>query len=428
MTTREAETEAPDDVGGVVLVVDDEPDVASVTAAHLERHLEDVAVVTETGGQAAIERFSADVDCVVSDYEMPAVDGLELLNRLRDRDPDLPFILFTARGSEEIASEAISAGVTDYLQKGVGTDQYAVLANRIENAIDRRRSQAAAAETRSRYRQLVEHSPNAIVVHDGDAIQYANEQAATLYGVDRTEDLLGEMSLSWVHPDDRSFVAERIARIVDDREMTDWAGFRIRPEDGSVRHVEARGAPVHYDGVAACQAVLRDVTDRRRHDRRIRALHDATRRLVTAESVSEAADVAISTVEDVFEEPIACLWIYDAARGELVPLSATEHAIRVARESGFEPGEDTLPDWTVEMSVFEAGEQRIVEDFAERDDVVTDALEAVLMHPLDGHGLLTISTTDPERTFDESDRDLVGILGRAVTAALDRVGVDTGND
>jgi len=163
--------------------------VASVTAVHLERHLEHVSVVTETSGEAALERFDDEVDCVLSDYEMPGVDGLDILHRIRNRDPDLPFILFTARGSEEIASEAISAGVTDYLQKGVGTDQYTVLANRIENALVRRRSQEAVAETRSRYRQLVEHSPNTVVVHDGEAIHYANERAADLVGVDPPEAL-----------------------------------------------------------------------------------------------------------------------------------------------------------------------------------------------------------------------------------------------
>src|SRR6056297_2142390 len=109
MASREARTGASESAGTVVLLVDDEPDVASVTSIHLERHIDDVATETVTDGEAALERFSADVDCVVSDFEMPGMDGLALLRAVRDRDPDVPFILFTARGSEEIASEAISA-------------------------------------------------------------------------------------------------------------------------------------------------------------------------------------------------------------------------------------------------------------------------------------------------------------------------------
>jgi signal transduction histidine kinase/DNA-binding response OmpR family regulator len=86
------------------------------------------------------ERF----DCIVSDYEMPGMDGLEFLDAVRERYPDVPFILLTGGGSEQIASEAISAGVTDYLRKADGKEQFAVLANRIENAVSRRRTEQLA--------------------------------------------------------------------------------------------------------------------------------------------------------------------------------------------------------------------------------------------------------------------------------------------
>lgn len=68
---------------------------------------------------------------------MPGMNGIEFLESVRAIDEDLPFILFTGKGSEEVASEAISAGVTDYLQKQSGTDQYTILANRITNATSR---------------------------------------------------------------------------------------------------------------------------------------------------------------------------------------------------------------------------------------------------------------------------------------------------
>jgi len=125
-----------------VLFVDDEPGAAGLAATHVERLLDGVETVTRTAPADALAVVRDQrVDCVVSDYNMPDSDGLELLEAVRSIDPGLPFVLFTGRGSEEIASEAISAGVTDYLQKGIGRDRYEMLANSVENALNRRRAE-----------------------------------------------------------------------------------------------------------------------------------------------------------------------------------------------------------------------------------------------------------------------------------------------
>ena len=76
---------------------------------------------------------------MVTDYDMPGRDGIEFLEAVREEHPELPFILFTGKGSEAVASETISAGVTDYLQKEAGTEQYAALATRIRNVVTRYR-------------------------------------------------------------------------------------------------------------------------------------------------------------------------------------------------------------------------------------------------------------------------------------------------
>ncbi|GAB6878503.1 hypothetical protein JCM17823_07770 [Halorubrum gandharaense] len=134
-----------------VLHVDDEPDFAEMAAASLEREDERFVVDTATSAGSGLDRLNeTDFDCVVSDYDMPGENGIEFLKAVRDNVPDLPFILFTGKGSEEVASEAISAGVTDYLQKGTGTDQYTVLANRVTNAVEKWRAEREAERTRTR--------------------------------------------------------------------------------------------------------------------------------------------------------------------------------------------------------------------------------------------------------------------------------------
>ncbi|MBP1921090.1 PAS domain S-box-containing protein [Halorubrum alkaliphilum] len=126
-----------------VLVVDDEPGAADLAATYLDRILDDVETVTASSPDAAMDRIrEGHVDCVVSDHDMPDATGLDLLDDVRAEIGDLPFILFTGKGSEEIASDAISAGVTDYLQKGGGSDGYEMLANRVDNALSRRHAEA----------------------------------------------------------------------------------------------------------------------------------------------------------------------------------------------------------------------------------------------------------------------------------------------
>ncbi|MFC6716236.1 bacterio-opsin activator domain-containing protein [Natrialbaceae archaeon GCM10025810] len=139
-----------------VLVVDNEPEFADLASTLLEREHESIAATPVTTGADALEALEErDVDCIVCDYEMPEMTGLELLERVREDDPDLPFILFTGRGSEEIASEAIAAGVTQYLQKRPGRERYAMLANQITNAVSQYRTETELRENERRYERTL---------------------------------------------------------------------------------------------------------------------------------------------------------------------------------------------------------------------------------------------------------------------------------
>lgn len=139
-----------------VLIVDNEPGFADLAGEMLERQRDAIVAETATNAEEALAAIDErPIDCIVSDYEMPTLTGLELLERVRANDPDLPFILFTGRGSEEIASEAIAAGVTQYLQKESGEEQYALLANQITNAVSQYRTETELRESERRYERTL---------------------------------------------------------------------------------------------------------------------------------------------------------------------------------------------------------------------------------------------------------------------------------
>jgi len=164
-----------------LLHVDDEADLVELAATFLEREREDFDVSTATNAAKGLDHLAVEsVDCIVSDYDMPGMDGLEFLEAVREDHPNLPFILFTGRGSEEIASEAISAGVTEYLNEGTGTDQYTVLANRIDNAVSQYRAERDLRASTERMRKLYRGITDAIFVLDSDwRITHLNDQLRT---------------------------------------------------------------------------------------------------------------------------------------------------------------------------------------------------------------------------------------------------------
>jgi PAS domain S-box-containing protein len=122
-----------------VLYIDDEPALLDSGAVFLERSGE-LLVTTVTNGREALQLMEArHFDAIVSDYQMPEMDGIELLKEVRRLYPELPFILFTGKGREEIVIQAIDNGADFYLQKGGDPKiQFVELEHKIRQAIRRR--------------------------------------------------------------------------------------------------------------------------------------------------------------------------------------------------------------------------------------------------------------------------------------------------
>ncbi|WP_256288934.1 hybrid sensor histidine kinase/response regulator [Halobellus inordinatus] len=536
--------ESPEEIR--ILHVDDDSEFVDLTASFLTRQNDTFSVSTSTNPHRALDRIEdGTLDCVVSDYEMPEMSGLELLERVRERDSEVPFILFTGKGSEEIASRAISAGVTDYLQKGMGTDQYAVLANRIENAVEQTRSRQALAASQRRLSRFIEQSPLGTIEYDETfTIVKTNDAATEITGYEDSE-LVGGTWLPIVPDEEKRHVAEIERQLLDDRggyqsvneivtkygerRLCTWYNRVVTDEDDSVitifsqfedvtaeraqrreleranavlstlfetlpigvlaedadREVltandrlfdlfELPGSPEDVVG-ADCAAfaedvsdmfvdpdgfvsridtlvderepawndellledgralersyrpielpdgqghlwVYYDVTDRKVRERRLEALNETARELMTAASREEVASIGVDAAAEVLDLDASAIHLYEEDAG-LVPVASSD----AARELVGSPPTFTDGDGIAWRS-FAEGEVYSIDDVREDPDVYNPEtpIRSEIHLPLGRYGHFIAGSPTPG-AFDDEDVVLGELLAVNIVRALEQV-------
>ncbi len=535
-----------------VLHVDDDPEFAGLVATALERDEGEFEVEVATGASEALDRLQEGaLDAIVSDYEMGARDGLDLLEAVREDHPDLPFVLYTSRGSEDLASEAISAGVTDYLQKGTGTGQFDVLANRVRNAVERYRSRRGLERTGAvleaagdavyaldldgvlttvnetlvewtgysrerllgshaslvleeediergreavrkllagdrsvdqfegtlhtadgdtvpvearvtlleengsvrgstgvlrdiaqrkerereleRYESIFEKLEDAVYVLDEDeTIVYVNGTYASLKGVDR-EELVGDPITEWADDETVALAREVREELRDGEETVGVVENVFNVADGDTVPAELRLINItRADGRTERVGVIRDITERKEYERRLEALNETARELMTATSREEVAELGVETARDVLGLDANAIHLYeerddgtasdgsdtgDDGGGALVPVAMTD----AGREVVGDPPTFTGPG-SIAWRVYERGEALAVDDVHEDPDIYNpDSTARSELHlPVGTHGILIACSPTPE-TFDQRDLVLGEILAGSIATALEQV-------
>jgi PAS domain S-box-containing protein len=254
-----------------VIYVDDEPDLLEIARLFLEE-AGDFQVTTLPSAITALDSPQIlSYDAIISDYQMPEMDGITFLKEVRHRFGDIPFILFTGRGREEVVIEAINNGADFYIQKGGSlTPQFAELAHKIRQAVFRKRSEISRIkaerelrESEEKYRTLVDLAPVAVLVHRDGTIVYANPECVRLAGAKSAGDLTGREILPLIHPDDRPIMQKHLRQISMGATIP-LTEIRLFTLDGRPFTVESAGKPVLYGGFPSVIIVYRDITDQKR--------------------------------------------------------------------------------------------------------------------------------------------------------------------
>jgi len=168
----------------IALIVDDEIDFLELVSAYLEEKGV-FEILTAPSAEEALRLLrSYPVEVIVSDYQMPGTDGIGLLKRVRREYGGIPFIMFTGRGREQIAIQALNEGADFYLQKaGDPRTMFAELHHVMESALSRWSAEKALEHNARRFRTLIENSSDLILTIDGASrIGYVSPSSERLLG------------------------------------------------------------------------------------------------------------------------------------------------------------------------------------------------------------------------------------------------------
>ena len=260
-----------------VLLVDDEPYLLDVCRDFLEMTGEVTVVGVESGAQALETLEAKPFDAIVSDYQMPKMDGIQLLHEVRRCYGRIPFILFTGKGREEVVIQALDGGVDSHLQKGGDPmPQFALLLHRVKQAVERRRAEESLLESESRLRRAesvarLGHWEMVLVERQ----MLASEGACALYGTEAWQMEL-ESAQAFVLPEYRPVLDAAMDALIHDGVPYE-VEFKIR------RGSDGRSLDIHsgaeYDAEKGrIFGVIQDITEGKRAEEKALQSEERCRR------------------------------------------------------------------------------------------------------------------------------------------------------
>jgi PAS domain S-box-containing protein len=264
-----------------VLYVDDESNILELCKIFLERS-GDFTVTIATSAPEAIrilgqKRF----DAIVSDYQMPEMDGIEFLKHLKDKGNTTPVIIFTGKGREEVVIDALNAGAAFYLQKGGGAkSQFAELSHKIKKAVESRQVEEALRRNETRLRGYFNLPLHGIAITSPDKRWLeVNDRICSMLGYTRDE-LFHKNWAELTHPDDLAADEEQFNRILSGQIEQYTMDKRFIRKDGGVIWTNITiGCVRKSDGnVDYILGLMEDITERKQTEDALRESEERFRK------------------------------------------------------------------------------------------------------------------------------------------------------
>jgi PAS domain S-box-containing protein len=279
-----------------VLYVDDEPGLLEIGKLFLEQSGQ-FSVDTITSATAALDLLNTRTfDAIISDYQMPDIDGINFLKKVRASGNTIPFILFTGRGREEVVIQALNEGADFYLQKGgEPVSQFTELAHQIRQAVQQRRAEISIRDLERREADIINFLPDATFAIDRSGCIIAwNRAIEEMTGVTAAE-MLGKGDYEYAVPfygqrqpilidlisESDEVIARKYAHIIRDKDILIADTPLPRPMGKSVTLLCKAGPLYDRQGrVVGAIESIRDITERKKAEDRLSESEERYRNVV----------------------------------------------------------------------------------------------------------------------------------------------------
>ncbi len=383
-----------------VLFVDDEPIQYELVKLYVDSNEPSLSVFYAPKASDALRLLSdGGFDCVVSDYQMSDKDGVQLCAEIR-KTSNIPFIIYTGRGSEEVAEQAFQIGVDDYVRKEKDLSSFQVLVQRIKKDVEARRAEDAHVKSEQRYRNLLENLHDAVFVLSTETYLYANRAAAEMLGYSDPKEIVGLPSFSVVAPVDREMVLHQTEARLRGEKVPDRYEIRLLRRDGGVVTCEVNVARIDFEGKQASLGIHRDITKRKLDEEALLRAYEEVKR----------SEAELASLNEEFASANEALRISDEE------LKSSNEQLRGLNQQLDKVNEDLM----ISDEEIRRDKEELETKVGERTEALRMALEKVEISALYTRSLIEASL-DPLVTVNKD-----GLITDVNDAAVNMTGVPRG--
>lgn len=300
-----------------ILIAEDLPSDAYLAKREISKYLPSATfkrVETKEGFLEALEMFKPDL--IVSDYHMPAFDGLTALKISLEKTPVTPFIIYTGSMNEDTAVECMKAGATDYVIK----EHMKRLGPAVKNALENKqikmesiKAENALRESELKFRHLVQGSQDIIAMYDNQGqVIYNSPGVKNTLGYE-SEEARGKKVFEIIHPDDMPLAMATFLNILKKTPGESIrTNIRAVHRNGSTRWLDATLTNMlDQPGVNAIVGNFRDITAQHRAELIQQTQYRVARAFITARGIDDLFESICKELDNVVKTNNFLIAFYD---------------------------------------------------------------------------------------------------------------------